>query len=124
MMMLYTYAVRRKKTNKKKCKTETQRKHEEFLRSIGYIEKRQPIAEIPNLKVENDNVAELSNDIPGGGGYKRAVDDYKWRRNLSEKPGTIAEIERKKRQVAPLWNKGATMYISEDTDPTTLGKKV
>ena len=109
---------------KKKVKSDAQKRHEEFLRSIGYLGKRRPVVDMPNLKVENENVAELSNDIPGAGGYKRTVDDYKWRRHISEKPSTIAEIERKKKQVAPLWNKGATMYVTETTDPKTLGKKV
>jgi len=34
------------------------------------------------------------------------------------------EIERKKLRVAPLYNKGGYMYISDDTDLTTLGRKV
>lgn len=34
------------------------------------------------------------------------------------------EIERKKLRVAPLWNKGGYMYITDETDPTTLGRKV
>jgi len=34
------------------------------------------------------------------------------------------EIERKKQQVAPLYNKGGLQYIPNDMDLTTLGKKV
>lgn len=34
------------------------------------------------------------------------------------------EIERKKKRVAPLWNKGGLQYITDDTDITTLGRKV
>lgn len=34
------------------------------------------------------------------------------------------EIEKKKKRVAPLFNKGGLQYISDDTDLTTLGRKV
>uniref|UniRef100_A0AB39CDQ8 Uncharacterized protein n=1 Tax=Pseudomonas phage HRDY3 TaxID=3236930 RepID=A0AB39CDQ8_9VIRU len=34
------------------------------------------------------------------------------------------EIEHKKKRTAPLWNKGGYMYISDEEDPTTLGRKV
>ena len=34
------------------------------------------------------------------------------------------EIERKKLRVAPLYSKGGYQYISDDTDLTTLGRKV
>lgn len=35
-----------------------------------------------------------------------------------------AEIERKKLRVAPMYNKGAYQYITDDTDPKTLGRKI
>jgi len=34
------------------------------------------------------------------------------------------EIARKKKRVAPLFNKGGLQYISDEMDLTTLGRKV
>jgi hypothetical protein len=34
------------------------------------------------------------------------------------------EIERKKKRTAPLYNKGGYQYISDDTDLTTVGRKI
>lgn len=34
------------------------------------------------------------------------------------------EIQKKKNRVAPLYNKGGYQYITDDTDTTTLGRKV
>ena len=34
------------------------------------------------------------------------------------------EIEKKKKRVAPLFNKGGYQYVTDETDPTTLGRKV
>lgn len=36
----------------------------------------------------------------------------------------IQEARRKAKRVAPLFNKGGYMYLSDDTDLTTVGKKV
>lgn len=33
------------------------------------------------------------------------------------------EVEAKKKRIAPMYNKGAYMLITEDTDLTTLGKR-
>lgn len=34
------------------------------------------------------------------------------------------EIEKKKKRVAPLYNKGGYQYVTDETDTTTLGRKV
>lgn len=34
------------------------------------------------------------------------------------------EIERKRKRVAPLYNKGGYQFVTDDTDLTTLGRKV
>lgn len=34
------------------------------------------------------------------------------------------EIARKKKRVAPLYNKGGYQYLGDDVDPTTIGKKI
>lgn len=64
-----------------------------------------------------------SDTIPGPA-FKKSVDDYKWKRDREEKRETILEIERKKTRIAPGWNKGGYTYISDNTDPTTLGRKI
>ena len=64
----------------------------------------------------------LSNSV--GNGFKRSVEDYKWKRDREESAATIKEIERKKTRVAPAFNKGAVQYLTEGTDPTTTGRKI
>lgn len=125
-MLIYTrQSSGRKRKSQSKRLAASREEHKKFLLSVGYTERRNPKVEFPNLKVENgENVGRLSNDIPGAGGYKRSVDDYKWKRDATESAATIAEIERKKKQIAPLWNKGAAMFISDQTDPKTLGRKI
>lgn len=34
------------------------------------------------------------------------------------------EIEKKKKRIAPLFNKGGLQYITDDTDLTTVGRKI
>lgn len=41
-----------------------------------------------------------------------------------ETPETRAEILRKAASIAPAYNKGAYQYITDGTDPTTLGRKI
>jgi hypothetical protein len=67
-------------------------------------------------------LAPLSNSV--GNGFKRSVEDYKWKRDREESVATIKEIERKKTRVAPAYNKGAIQYLTEGTDPTTIGRKI
>ena len=64
----------------------------------------------------------LSNSV--GNGFKRSVDDYKWKRDREESAATIKEIERKKTRVAPAFNKGAVQYLTDGTDPATIGRKI
>jgi hypothetical protein len=127
-MLIYTRTGSgRKKKSKSKKALKAALEHQKFLESVGYTGKRKNVDRsynMPNLEVENHaDVSDLSNSIPAGG-FRRSIDDYKWRRGSSESAGTIAEIERKKSRIAPLWNKGSTMYITDAEDPTTLGKKV
>lgn len=43
---------------------------------------------------------------------------------LEREKAAQQEIERKKQRVAPLYNKGGLQFITDDTDLTTLGRKV
>ena len=59
-----------------------------------------------------------------GNGFKRSVDDYKWKKGREELPSTIREIEKKKTRLAPVANKTGYQYITDGADVETLGKKV
>lgn len=99
--------------------------HYRFLAAMG-------VARIPAKRANNpDNFpdltmpargAKLSHTIPANG-YKRTVENYKWK-NTSEKPEVIAETERKKSRVAPAYNKGPVMYVTDADDPSSLGRKI
>lgn len=109
---------------KSKRQLKADQEHTAFLRSFGYVKGMK--IDRPNYfpeKYEDTNPHRLSNSIPGNG-YKRTVDDFRWRRTRSESDATAREIERKKKQVAPGFNKGPTMFITEGMDPASLGRKV
>lgn len=80
--------------------------------------------EILSIEPTISRAAPLSNNLYVAGGYKRSVNDYRWRKDSEENIETIRAIERKAKRVAPLYSKGATMYLSDKEDPTTIGKKV
>ena len=104
--------------------------HAEWLKSVGYHGKRKNDSvdrsynlDIACYSVRTGNTVAPSNAI--GNGFKgRSVDDYKWRKDVTETSATIAEIEKKKSRVAPLYSKGATQYITDGADPKTIGRKV
>lgn len=111
---------KRKKPSNKALRLREERKA--MFAAILGTKKRDRPNHMPDLSCPS-NAAPLSNDIPGYG-FKRSVDDWRWKRDREESAETIAEIERKKTRVAPLWNKGSTMYITDEEDPTTIGKKI
>ena len=76
----------------------------------------------PDLSVKV--VSPTSDNLYVAGGYKRTIDDYKWRKGQTESKETIEAIERKKTRIAPLYNKGPAAYISDGEDLKTLGRKV
>lgn len=59
-----------------------------------------------------------------GNGFKRSVDDYKWKRDRVESADTIRAIEEKKKRLAPVANKTGYQYITDGADVETLGRKV
>ena len=67
-------------------------------------------------------LAPLSNSV--GNGFKRSVDDYKWKRDRTESVATIKEIEKKKNRLASVANKTGYQYITDGADVQTLGRKV
>jgi hypothetical protein len=64
-----------------------------------------------------------SGSIPTGGGFVKSVEDYRWKRGVTESEATIKAIQDKKRRIAPLYSKGAAQYITDGEDLNTLGKK-
>lgn len=96
--------------------------HMKYLASMGYTPgmKIERTAELP--KYEYRRVT--SDSIPGGGGFKKSVEDYKWKKDREESASTIKEIEHKKSRLAPAFNKGAVQYVTDGTDPRYIGKKV
>lgn len=123
-MLIYTnQSSGRKRKSKSKKLVVAREEHKKFLMSIGYTKRRRPVVEFPDLKVENTNVASLSDAIPANG-FKRSVDDWKWKRGRVESAETVKEIERKKTRIAPAFNKGANMYVSDGMDPASLGRKI
>lgn len=100
--------------------------HFRFLAAMGVARlpaKRQNNPDnFPDLTVPHRG-AKLSNEIPGNG-YKKSVDDYRWKRDREEKQEAIIEAERKKARVAPAYNKGPVMYVTDADDPRSLGRKI
>jgi hypothetical protein len=72
--------------------------------------------------LQQKNLPPLSNSV--GNGFKRSVEDYKWKRDREESAATIKEIEKKKTRLAPIYSKGPVQYVTEETDIQTLGRKV
>lgn len=123
MSIVYTKqsSGRKRKSSSKKLALARQ-EHQVFLRTIGYIKvKRSSPYEFPDLTVKQ--VAPTSDNLYNSGGFKKSVDDWKWKKDRQETKETIEEIERKKTRTAPIWNKGAYQYISGE-DPKTIGRKV
>lgn len=111
----------RKKPSKKSMRLQQERK--DFFAAILTNKARKKLSNMPDLSCES-KAAPLSNNLHSKGGFKKSVDDWKWRRDREESAETIKEIERKKTRVAPAYNKGATMYITDETDPVSLGRKI
>lgn len=122
MSLIYTNT-----TSKKRKKTKKQRELEEshaaFLRAMGYSGKKK---ERKRLTQDSESESRTSN-IPSEGSftpcYKQELDSWKWKKGREESQETINEIERKKKQIAPAYNKGGYQYITEGTDPSDLGRK-
>lgn len=121
-MILYTSSSsKRKRPSAKTVRLREERK--QLFASVLKGRKAKFINNMSDLTVENTNVAPLSNAIPANG-FKRSVDDWKWKRGRVESAETVKEIERKKTRIAPAFNKGANMYVSDGMDPASLGRKI
>lgn len=123
-MLIYTRqssGKKRKKVTKKILLAREE--HDAFLRSIGCVKiKTRHICDFPDLSVKS--MPPTSDNLYTNGGFKRTVDDWKWKRDRQETPETIKELNRKKERTAPIWNKGGYQYITDGEDTKTLGRKV
>jgi hypothetical protein len=129
MAIIYTHqrSVKRKLPKTKRLQ-HAKSEHAKFLASMGISVPQKRTKRInnpenmPDLTITS-NAVPLSNTIPGNG-YKKSVEDYKWRRDTVERKEVIEETERKKKRVAPYTNKGAYMFVTEADDAKSLGRKV
>lgn len=120
MALVYTKTSSgRKKPSAKTLRLREERK-DYFASVLKGSAKERPL-NLPE-PLEQKSRLPLSNAV--GNGFKRSVEDYKWKRDREESAATIAEIERKKTRVAPGWNKGAVQYLTDGTDPATIGRKI
>jgi hypothetical protein len=108
----------RKKPSKKTLRLRDERKA--YFKSVlsGSVKER-PI-NLPEPMVKK-SLPPLSNSV--GNGFKRSVDDYKWKRDREESVATAKAIEEKKKRLAPIANKTGYQYITDGADVETLGRK-
>jgi hypothetical protein len=120
MALVYTKTSSgRKKPSKKTLRLREERKA--YFKSILKDSTKERPINMPE-PYQAKNAIPLSNSV--GNGFKRSVDDYKWKRDREESAATIKEIEKKKARVAPAYNKGAVQYLTDGTDPATIGRKI
>ena len=120
MALVYTRTSSgRKKPTAKQLRLREERKA--YFASILKDSRKERFINMPE-PLPRKELPPLSNSV--GNGFKRSVDDYKWKRDREESAATIKEIERKKTRVAPAFNKGAVQYLTDGTDPATIGRKI
>ena len=95
-MLIYSNdRSKRKKPSKKTLQLRQERK-DFFAAILGNKKFKRPDYS-PDLSVEV-RTSPCSDSIPGYG-FKKSVDDWKWKRDREENAETIKEIERKKNQI-------------------------
>ena len=120
MALVYTKTSSgRKKTSKKVLRLREERKT--FFSTILKDKlRKERTLNIPEREVKK--LPPLSNSV--GNGFKRSVEDYKWKRDREETVATVKAIEEKKKRLAPIANKAGYQYITDGADVETLGRKV
>jgi hypothetical protein len=99
-------------------------RHARFLKRMGVTRKSGYRGSWEDSFLEIPTRATSPTSDTMGSGFKRSIDDYKWRRGFSEKSSTVAEIEAKKGRIAPAFNKGAYQYVTDSAEPQSLGRKI
>jgi hypothetical protein len=119
MALLYTKTSSgRKKPSKKTLRLREERKAY-FAGILKDRPRKERMLNIPERPVSN--LPPLSNSV--GNGFKRSVEDYKWKRDREESAATVKAIEEKKKRLAPIANKTGYQYITDGADVETLGRK-
>lgn len=121
MAIIYTRnSSGRKKPSKKTLRLREERKA--YFASV--LNKKAEFDRSMNLPapLPQKNLPPLSNSV--GNGFKRSVEDYKWKKDRGESAATVKAIEEKKRRLAPIANKTGYQYITDGADVETLGRKV
>ena len=120
MALVYTKTSSgRKKPSAKTLRLREERKA--YFKSILKDSSKERPINMPEPLPKRE-LAPLSNSV--GNGFKRSVEDYKWKRDREESAATIREIEKKKNRLAPVANKTGYQYITDGADVETLGRKV
>lgn len=120
MALVYTKTSSgRKKPSKKVLRLREERKTF-FSTILKDKPRKERTLNIPEREVKK--LPPLSNSV--GNGFKRSVDDYKWKRDREETVATVKAIEEKKKRLAPIANKAGYQYITDGADVETLGRKV
>lgn len=120
MTLIYTKTSSgRKKPSKKILRLREERKA--YFKSVLKDSVKERSINMPEPAVKKQ-LAPLSNSV--GNGFKRSVDDYKWKRDREESAATVKAIEEKKKRLAPIANKAGYQYITDGADVETLGRKV
>lgn len=88
----------------------------DYIRSLG-------VTKLPTLTYRRDE----TRDIPSlGGGKPGALVNNSVMDPMAlsrESPEVRAAIIAKSKRLAPAYNKGAVQYVSDETDPKTIGRK-
>lgn len=120
MALVYTKTSSgRKKPSKKVLRMREERKA--YFASILKDSRKERPINLPE-SLPRKELPPLSNSV--GNGFKRSVDDYKWKRDREESAATAKAIEEKKKRLAPIANKTGYQYITDGADVETLGRKV
>lgn len=121
MTILYTHNSSPKKKPSKKV-LELRAKRAALFESIQKTRPKTTKVVLAPEPIQPRVTAPLSNAV--GNGFKKSVDDYRWKKDREESSTTIKEIERKKTMIAPLYSKGAVQFITPGSDTKTIGRKV
>ena len=112
----------KKKSSKSKRLEAIRLEHQKFLASVGYKGTSRLVRAKPASLVAPSAPSIPSSSLRDMIAPCPKKDIFERTRNESEE--VKEAIRAKAARTAPLWNKGGTMYITDDSDLTTLGKKV
>jgi hypothetical protein len=124
----YTTTNYRKRKQRKHDRSE----HDAWLEKMGVTTKQIKAKKTKNTSWKSQYAESLKvdrsseqYDSAGMSGSKSSCANRSIMANLHKEPEHVREaILAKAKRVGPLWNKGGLMFITDDQDLTTLGKKV